>query len=485
MPLAKQLRFAVIGAGISGVLAVIKLREAGFRDIVVFEKAHRLGGTWQANTYPGIACDVPSHVYSYSFAPNPDWNQKFSEGSEILDYLERVARDHEVVPHIRFNVEVQRLEFVDGRWTITTSTGETSQADVVIAATGVLHHPAVPPFQNMDSFEGAIFHSSQWDHEVKVDDARVALVGTGSTAVQIAAAVAPRAAELVIFQRTPQWILPLDNEPYDEDLHARWHENPDEMAAIRRELERIGTSVSNAVVDADSRLMQKIEARCREYLERSVADLALREKLCPDYRPACKRLVFSSNFYTTVQRPNVLLETEPVRGIEPKGIRTSSGVVHEVDVIVLATGFEVDRFTRPIEVVGQGGVRLDDAWAERPTAYLAVSVPSFPNLFMLNGPTGPVGNFSLIGVSELQMGYIMLLVDELASGRCRTLCPSPEALARYDADRTEAAKHTIWATGCRSWYLDSRGVPTAWPWTYDRFRECMADPILADYVRGA
>ena len=479
---ARHLRFAIIGAGMSGILSAIELHEAGFDDIAIYEKADRVGGTWRENTYPGIGCDVPSHLYSYSFEPNPEWSHRFSPGGEIQAYFEGVASRHGVGELVRFGDEVTRCEWSGGRWQIETASGHRDAADVVIAATGVLHHPKLPDIEGLDDFEGAMFHSARWDHEVPLDGQRVGIVGTGSSAVQITSAIADRVQKLSLFQRTAQWIMPQDNPAYTEEEKAAFRRDPAAIRQLRSDISRLfAEGFSNAVVNADSPQMQSIEALCKANLEESVADPELREKLRPDYRAACKRLVISPDFYQAIQKPAAELVTEGIERVEPRGVRTRDGRLHELDVLVLATGFAVDRFMRPIRVIGRDGLCLDDAWAQRPVAYLSISIPDFPNLFMLNGPNGPVGNFSLIEVAELQFAYILQLALLLRSGRCREIAPSREATERFDAARIEAAKKTVWATGCRSWYLDDRGIPAAWPWTFDRFREEMARPKLEDH----
>jgi cation diffusion facilitator CzcD-associated flavoprotein CzcO len=475
-------RFIVVGAGMAGVLSAVKLVEAGFDDVVVYEKADRLGGTWRENTYPGVACDVPSHLYSYSFAPNPDWTHTFSPGAEICAYLEDVAHRFGADNRIRFGAEVTRLEYGDGRWHLETSSGERDDADVVIAATGVLHHPRCPDIDGLEDFGGAVFHSARWDHGVALDGARVGVVGTGSSAVQMVGALVDVVGELRLFQRTAQWILPVPNRPLTDEERGQFHADPSTMSALRLELSKTFTEgFANVVVDAESPQVKMLQQLCEANLENSVADPELREKLRPSYRAACKRLVISPNFYDAVQRPNAHLVTDSIERVEPDGVRTVEGRLHALDVLVLATGFRVDRFLRPIEVVGRGGVCLDSVWAKRPTAYFSISIPEFPNLFMLNGPNGPVGNFSLIDVAELQFAYIMQLVERLATGACSEISATHEATERFEADRVEAAKKTVWVTGCRSWYLDDRGIPAAWPWTFDRFREEMATPRREDY----
>ncbi|HXZ84133.1 MAG TPA: NAD(P)/FAD-dependent oxidoreductase [Myxococcota bacterium] len=482
MPSARPLRFAIIGAGMSGILAAIRLEQAGYHELALYEKAERLGGTWRENTYPGIACDVPSHLYSYSFEPNPRWSRHYSPGDEIQRYFEGVARRHGVERKIRFGQEVARCEWDGARWQLETKSGLRDQADVVIAATGVLHHPNVPRFPGMESFQGACFHSARWDHRVALDGRRVGVVGTGSTAVQIVSALVPRVAKLVLFQRTAQWVLAQVNPAYTEEEQRAFARDPHALAAMRANMSRLfSDTFASAVIDASSPQMKMIEEQCRLNLENSVADPVLREQLRPSYRAACKRLVISPDFYQAIQRPNAELVTSGIERIEPEGVRTRDGRLHQLDVLVLATGFRADRFMRPMEIVGRGGLRLDDVWARRPSAYLSISIPGFPNLFMLNGPNGPVGNFSLIEVAELQMAYILQLVDQLHTGKCRAIGASAKAAESFEAARSEAAKGAIWSTGCKSWYLDDRGIPASWPWTFDRFREEMARPKLEAY----
>ena len=473
----RALRFAVIGAGMAGILAAIKLEEAGYDDVVIYEKADRLGGTWRENTYPGIGCDVPSHLYRYSFEPNPDWSQRYSPGAEVQAYLERIAAKYGVTRKILFGRELKALVFEQGRWHLETASGHRDVADVVIAATGVLHHPNVPELEGSETFEGALFHSARWDHGIPLDGRRVGVVGTGSTAIQIATALTDRVANLSVFQRTAQWIMPQENPAYTEAEKREFREHPEHMQRLHDDLSRsFSENFSNAVVDADSAELAHIEKLCRANLEESVEDPELRERLRPNYRAACKRLVLSPGFYQAIQQPNADLVTSGIERIEAKGVRTRDGRLHELDVLVLATGFRVDRFLRPAEVTGQDGVRLDDVWAERPFAYLSLSVPGFPNLFMLNGPNGPVGNFSLIDVAERQFAYVLQLVERLRSGEARAVSATEEATTALEAERIEAAKSTVWVTGCRSWYLDDRGIPSAWPWSFQRFRDEMAKP---------
>ncbi|HXX90160.1 MAG TPA: NAD(P)/FAD-dependent oxidoreductase [Acidimicrobiales bacterium] len=476
-----DLRFAIVGAGMSGILSAIKLKEAGLHDVTVYEKADRLGGTWRENVYPGLSCDVPSHLYSYSFALNPEWSHTYSPGAEIQAYFEDVARRYDVVPSIRFGEEVTSCAFVDGRWQLRTATGLQDVADVVIAATGVLHHPKYPDIKGIGDFDGPMFHSARWDTSVQLDGTRLGIIGTGSTAVQIVGAVVDRVASLSLFQRTAQWVLPVPNPAYDDEQRAAFRDHPASLRTLHDELSDLFDFFSGAVVDAQSPGMAMIEKACLENLETNVTDPVLRERLRPDYRAACKRLIVSPNFYEAMSSPNAELVTDPIEAIEARGVRTADGRLHELDLLVLATGFKADAFVRPMAVTGRGGRTLEEAWTPRPVAYLSISVPEFPNFFMLNGPNGPVGNFSLIEVAELQLGYVMQLIGRLADGDGREICPTDEALAEFEAARLEASPKTVWATGCRSWYLDDRGVPSVWPWPFPDFRKAMAEPAWSAY----
>ncbi|MGR8918422.1 MAG: flavin-containing monooxygenase [Gammaproteobacteria bacterium] len=479
----KDIRIIIIGAGMAGILTGIRLREYGYNNFVIYEKSDRVGGTWRENTYPGLACDVPAHLYTYSFEPNPDWSHTFAPGAEIQAYFEGVADKYDIKRMVRFNEEIPHCEFRGGRWHVRTSLGREDEAEVLIAATGVLHHPHVADLPGLDSFAGACFHSAQWDHSVPLEGKRVGVVGTGSTAIQITTALVDKVAHFDLFQRTPQWIMPIEDRAYTEAEKQKFREDRTAVEAYRAELDRDFQHFANAVIDADSREMAEIEQACLDNLEQNVRDPELREKLRPNYRAACKRLIFSEDFYEKIQHPNAELVTAGIKQVEPGGVRTTDGVLHELDVLVMATGFRADSFIRPTTVLGRGGVNLDDVWADHPVAYLSISIPEFPNFFMLNGPNGPVGNFSLIQIAESQVSYILQLIGQLRAGECSEISASARATADFESTRTEAAKKSIWATGCKSWYLDKHGVPASWPWTPSRFFEEMASPNLEQFDR--
>jgi cation diffusion facilitator CzcD-associated flavoprotein CzcO len=474
------LRVAVVGAGMSGILSAIKLKERG-DEVVVYEKAATLGGTWRDNTYPGLSCDVPSHVYAYSFELKGDWTRRFSPGAEILSYFEGVARKYGITDLIRFNSRIVRADYEAGRWRLQIEDGRSDMVDAVIAATGVLHVPVYPDIPGLKDFAGACFHSARWDHGVALDGQRVGVIGTGSTAIQIVPAIADRVKALHLFQRTAQWVLPLANPFYSEDEKAMYLGSPE---ALRQSYafwaKRFVDTFAEAVIGNQSELA-KIEAACRANLEENVRDPELRRRLTPDYRAACKRLIMSDEFYPAMQKPNVHLVTDGIERVEAGGVRTKDGTLHPLDVLVLATGFDGHAFLRPMEVAGEGGRRLADAWSTANEAYRSVAVPGFPNFFMLVGPNSPIGNFSVIQISELQLAYIQQLLDLVRDGRCRSIAPTAVATRRFNAALREAMKGTVWVTGCRSWYLDRNGNPALWPWSFDRFRDEMRAPNLADF----
>ncbi|MGE4323090.1 MAG: flavin-containing monooxygenase [Sphingobium sp.] len=479
----RSLRYAIIGAGMAGLLAAIRLRERGDEDFVIFEKNPDVGGTWYENRYPGLACDVPAHVYTYSFAPNPDWSSSFAPGPEIHAYFRRMAETHGLRGKTRFSCEVRACDFIDGRWRITYD-GGFEDADVVIAATGVLHHPHIPDIPGLADFAGPCFHSARWPEDLDYRGRRVGVIGGGSTSVQIVSALVGSAAHVVQFCRTPQWVLSTPALAYSEEDRAAFVRDPARMEAIRNDPEYLAFThlFTTAIIDAQSPEMAQIEAIARDSLEQGVADPRLRARLTPDYRAACKRLVMSGTYYDKIQDPGATFENGRIDQIDAGGVTMADGTRHAIDILVLATGFETDRFVRPMRVTGTDGRSLDAVWGRRPTAYLAVAMPGFPNFFFLNGPTGPVGNFSLIDIAERQWTYVDQLIDLLRDGRAASVEPTQTALTHYDEARMEAARGTIWASGCSSWYLDADGVPASWPWSYQRFVEEMAAPRLADFA---
>jgi cation diffusion facilitator CzcD-associated flavoprotein CzcO len=479
----RNVRFVIIGAGMAGLLAGIRLKARGVDNFTIYEKGDTVGGTWRENTYPGISCDTPAHSYTYSFAPNPDWSGYYAPGAEIREYFEQLVGRFDLQRHIRFRTRIDSAAYGDRGWIIHTSDGTSDRADVLVAASGVLHHPNIPEIDGLHDFRGPWFHSARWDHSVSTAGKRIGVIGNGSTGVQIVTALGRAGQRIVHFQRSPQWIMPCPDIAYTPEEQQAFRADPTKIEEVRNGPEALKRRArfTNAIIDVDSPELAEIQAVVERHLAESIVDPQLREKLRPDYRVACKRLVFSAHYYEVVQLPTVQVETNRIVRIEPTGIRMSDGGFHEIDLLVLATGFRADRFVRPMRITGLNGLSLDVAWKLRPQAYLAVTVPYFPNFFLLNGPTGPVGNFSLIDVAERQWGYVEQLLNHLGELGRTALWPKEAALRDYEERRSQAARRTVFASGCRSWYLDGSGAPQVWPWSYQHFIDVMSAPRFEDY----
>ena len=481
-----NLRFVIIGAGMSGLLTAIRLMERGDTNLAIYEKGDAVGGTWRENRYPGLACDTPAHSYAYSFAYNPEWSAYFAPGTEIRAYFEEVAARYNLHAITSFNSEVASCDWINGQWHIKLKDGRSDIADVVVAATGVLHHPSYPDIPGLADFAGPCMHSARWDESVTLPGKRVGVIGNGSTGVQLVSALSTIAAQVVHFVRSPQWIMPAPCPPYSEEQREAFRKDPTLIENVRNGPDAAARRArfTAAIIDVDSPQLAEIQAIVEKNLEDSVRDPALREKLRPEYRAACKRMIFSPDYYEAIQRPAAVLETGSIERIEAHGVRMKDGSFHELDVLALATGFHVGMFVRPMKVHGEGGLDLDAFWANRPRAYYAVTIPHFPNFFLLNGPSGPVGNFSLIDISEAQWAYLDQLVDLVREGKCQAVAPTMAALETYEAAHRERAMHTVFASGCKSWYLGADGVPQVWPWSFAHFTEVMAAPKVEDYALG-
>lgn len=450
-------RIAIIGAGASGILMGVKLREAGLTDFVILEKERAAGGTWRDNTYPGVACDIPSQQYCYSFAPNPAWSSRFSPGDEINRYLNATLESRGLVPHMRYGTDVKRARW-EGRWVLETATGEDIEADVVIAATGLLRHPRFPDIAGLGSFRGPLFHSARWRHDVALDGRAVGIIGTGTTSAQVVPAIAGRVGKLVVFQRTPSWILDIPDVPFRRWEQALLRRFPILMwLAHRVGLFTITATYGSALAGHRPWFKKLIDWKCRRALA-AVKDPELRRKLTPSYAPGCKRLVYSSTYYEAIQRPNVALVTERIESIVPEGVRTADGAFHPLDVLVTATGYDGHAFMRPMEIVGARGVTVDQLWRDAPITYRSVGIPHMPNFFTLVGPHSPVASLSVIEIAEWQAEYILELV-EAAKERRVAFAPTPQATDRYMETIVGASRRTVWTSGCRSWFLDEKGLP--------------------------
>ena len=472
----------IVGAGMSGILMAIQLKKAGYANIVVVEKADRVGGTWRDNSYPGLHCDVPSHHYRYTFESNPSWSKVFSPGPEIWDYFDATARKYGVLPLIRFNTTAKAAEWDGARWQVQLSSGETVAADVLVSATGTLHVPAYPDIDGLASFAGPAFHTSKWDHGIDLSNKRIGLIGAGSTAVQITCGLSGQVRKLLLFQRTAQWVAKIPNGPISLWKKTLYRLLPYLMDREYRTIEtRTARQTGGAIMGHDPAARVELEQNVKENLD-TVRDLELRRKLTPDHQVGCKRLIMSPNFYEAVQDPSVEVITVGIDRIEPRGIVTTDGVLHEIDVLALATGFDPTAYVRPMKLTGADGVTLEQVWAERPIAYKSMTVPHMPNFFMIEGPFSPLGNLSIILVSEWQVSYIVKCIETIR-GRGVALSPREDVTRAMIAQYREDARTTIWATGgCRSWYQDKEGVPIIYPYTPEKFRDDMReDPELSDY----
>lgn len=475
-------RIAIIGAGFSGIGALIKLRERGYTDLTCFEKADRIGGTWRDNRYPGLSCDVPSHWYSYSFERNPNWSHRFSYGPEIWAYMNGVADKYDVKRHIRLNTAVSDLTYLGPQWRLTTDGGETELYDIVIAATGVLVNPAYPDIRGLESFAGETWHSARWRDDVSLKGKRVGIVGTGSTACQIVGAVAGDVGHLDVFQRTPHWVAPLPQRRYTRAWKWALRHTPGLQSVIRRLYRWYTEETFGKATMGDARQQRLVQRQCERHLARQIPDPTLRAKLTPDYKATCKRLIICSDFYPALMRDNVDLVTEGIEEVVPEGIKTRDGAVRNLDILVLATGFRAADFILPTTVTGENGVDLGAFWRGSPRAHRALTFPGFPNLFMLEGPTGVFGNTSIIDVSEHQIAYVGACLDKMREDKAAVFAPKQEAYDSYNAYLSEGIPQTTWATGgCDSWYLDASGVANIYPYPPKQYRNDMLNPDFAEY----
>lgn len=464
-------RVVVLGAGIGGMATAERLLRAGIDDFVLLERADGFGGTWRWNTYPGAACDVPSHLYSLSFAPNPDWTSTFARQPEILAYLEQVADDFGLRRHLRPGRTVTALRWDDdaATWTIETAEGEAFEADVVVSALGTFTEPKLPGIEGLGTFAGHLLHSARWDHDVPVEGRRVGVIGTGASAIQIIPEVAPVAAHTTVFQRTPAWIVPRKEAPYTDEEKAAFRATPRVAKRHRGDIYRAYEERTSFQVD--SPIEDALEAFALDYLAAKVADPELRAKLTPTYRIGCKRVLPSSSYLPTMQRDDVALVTEPIVRVVPEGVETADGAVHELDVLICATGFDATGWLKGIDVVGRGGRSLREAWSAGARAHLGITISGFPNLFLLYGPnTNQPGN-SLIFILECQAAYAVRALRAMARAGATSVEVRPEVQDAYVAAIDEAMAGTVWQSGCASYFHDEHGRvatqlphPSRWYW---------------------
>ena len=475
-----HVRIAIIGSGFAGLGMAIRLRQSGIEDFLLFERADDVGGTWRDNTYPGAACDIRSDLYSFSFAPNPDWAHGYGRQPEILDYLRATAQRFGVWPRIRFGHEVERAQWDGARWNIRTSHGEFT-ADVLVSGHGPLIEPTWPRIPGIESFDGAAFHTARWDHRTDLAGKRVAVIGTGASAIQIVPELQRITAQLTVFQRTPAWVVPRGDR--ETSARRRW--------LFRRLpiLQRMSRQWSFAAADARfagfrfRRIGAVMERFATRFRESQVVDPELRAKLTPRYRIGCKRILISSDFYPALTRPNVELVTDAIVRVDGPALVTADGRSRCFDVVVAATGFDATHPPIATRILGADGRSLADTWSGHMSALHGTTVAGFPNLFLLVGPNTALGHNSIVAIIEAQVDYVL---DALRIAGSRTIEPRADAQARYNDLLQRHLRGSVWTSGgCSSYYLDSSGRNTTlWPHRAARFARSVRRFDPQHYVLG-
>jgi cation diffusion facilitator CzcD-associated flavoprotein CzcO len=478
-------RIGIVGTGFAGLGAAIGLKRAGIDDFVVFERAADVGGTWRDNTYPGCQCDVPSHLYSFSFRPNPEWSRTYSTQPEIHRYLQRCAAESDVLPHVRFEHDVTNTSWLESeaRWRVETSRG-TWHVDYLILGHGGLATPSIPEIPGLESFTGRIVHSAAWDEGLDLDNQRVAVIGTGASAIQIVPRIQPKVARLHVFQRTPAWVLPHSDRPISDRERALYRRVPLAQKIVRaaiyaaRELLVVGMAKR-------PRALKPLRAVAVKHLRSSVKDRELRRKLTPRYSPGCKRLLLSNEFYPALAAWNSELVTDAIREVKPSSIVTADGTEREIDCLVFATGFRVTDNPALSRVHGIGERSLRDAWHEAGmSAYLGTTVPGYPNLFLMTGPNTGIGHTSLVVMIEAQIKYIVDCIRYMGKHDLDTVEVKAEVADAFNEEVQTKMRRTVWTMGgCVSWYLDDKGRnSTLWPDFTWRFMRATRRFEPRDYV---
>lgn len=474
---------AIIGAGFAGIGAAIRLLQEGVDDVVIFERDNRVGGTWRDNTYPGAACDIPSRLYSYSFAPNPDWSHTYSGSAEILDYIDRMVDAHGLEPRIRFGHDVAGLEYDEsqGVWTIRFRDQEPVRARTVVMAPGPLANASLPDIRGIETYEGAKIHSARWDHDYDFTGKKVAVIGTGASGVQIIPELVKVAESVKVFQRTPGWVLPRLNTATGDRAKGLYRRLPLTEKAVRSAWFWGHESVALGVV-WDTPLTRVVEAISRAHLRMQVRDSWLRRQLTPDFSAGCKRLLMTSDYYPALQADNCKLVTWPIARLSPRGVRTVEGIEHQFDAIVFATGFDVSKAGTPFPVTGIEGRDLAAEWSSGAYAYRSVAVSGYPNLFFTFGPNSGPGHSSALVYMEAQIDYITQAIGSLLRFGWKSLDVRPEVQQRYNDDIQRRLQATTWNSGCQSWYLTEDGFnATMFPGFATQYVNQLKTVDLQDY----
>ncbi|MGO9750085.1 MAG: flavin-containing monooxygenase [Solirubrobacteraceae bacterium] len=457
-------RIVIVGAGFGGIAAAIELQKHGFRYVTILERGPELGGTWLHNGYPGAACDVPSHLYSFSFAQRRDWSCLCSSRDEILAYLHDVAREFGVDRLVVGDTEVASCTWADDtrRWELASVDGRTWDANAVVIATGQLHRAAIPSIEGLEGFAGHSFHSAQWDHDFELTGKRVAVVGTGASAVQFVPEIARVVDRLIVFQRSGNWFLPRKNRPYPAAVKAAVQHVPGVQACRRRFIFGVLESLTMMFRNPGT-WGQLGHAQSSAFMRWQLKDPEIRRKAWPDYTFGCKRVLFSSHYLPTLQRPNVELVTDAITAFSPQGVLTDTGAEHEIDCVIWATGFRTRDFMFPMEIVGAQGQTLREAWARSPHAHLGVAVPGFPSMFVMYGPNTNTSAGSIIVYLEAQAAYLRQALQLINDHGAAAIDVRPDVEANSDRELQARFDGTAW-TRCDSWYRNAEGrIVTNWP----------------------
>ena len=480
---ARRPRVIVVGAGFGGLGAAYELSKDGLADVTVLEKADDIGGVWRENTYPGAACDVPSNLYSYSFATKTDWGRRYAEQPDILGYIQDTADLFGLRELVRTGVEVVSAEYDDhtATWQVVTSSGEVHEADVLVPAMGQLSRPAFPKIPGLDTFVGPSFHSAEWRHDIDLTGKRVVVLGTGASAIQFVPRIRETAAHVTVFQRSAPYVVPKVDRAYTDAHHAAFRKVPGFAAAMRGSIWEL-TELLGLALTKVAPLARALQVLAAANLKRHIKDPVLRAKVTPDYPIGCKRVLFSSAWYPALASDNVDVETDAVDEVTTNGVRSADGRLHAADVIIYGTGFKATEFLAPMSVSGRNGRDLGSQWAEGARAHLGMAVPGFPNMFLIYGPNTNLGSSSVIQMIEQQARYIRQVVEELArSGRARAFEIRPAVEAAYDAEVQSRLEKGVW-TDCDSWYRTASGrVTTNWPGLVHEYQRRTQTAVLADY----